>query len=77
MLSLANSLVPPIPSRSSPPTPAPHSQAPLPLLHASSLPPPRHGAPQVTQVKTVEGEGYTSMQLGCGSKKPKQVTTIS
>lgn len=29
--------------------------------------------PQVTQVKTEEREGYTSVQLGCGAKRRKQV----
>ena len=28
----------------------------------------------VVQVKTAEKEGYTAMQLGAGSKKPKQIS---
>lgn len=28
---------------------------------------------QVVQVKTNEKEGYTSLQLGCGAKRPKQL----
>jgi len=30
---------------------------------------------QVVQVKTSEKEGYTSLQLGCGAKRPKQLTS--
>eukprot|EP00475_Leptophrys_vorax_P009629 TRINITY_DN16373_c0_g1_i1.p1 TRINITY_DN16373_c0_g1~~TRINITY_DN16373_c0_g1_i1.p1 ORF type:complete len:276 (+),score=14.34 TRINITY_DN16373_c0_g1_i1:70-828(+) len=29
---------------------------------------------QVVQVKTAEKEGYTALQIGCGQKKPKQLT---
>ncbi|KDD73072.1 ribosomal protein L3 [Helicosporidium sp. ATCC 50920] len=30
---------------------------------------------QVVQVKSDEREGYTALQLGCGSKRPKQLTS--